>query len=105
VTERHFPRYLRYSLAEFENWPQMPGQTVRLQSIATESESGFEVAGPDSVGRRAAFRGSAYCKRTDYPAAATWIDRYFLAGGADLSMRSLLAQAYFQNNDIANCIK
>jgi hypothetical protein len=65
----------------------------------------FEVAGPDSVGRRAAFRGSAYCKRTDYPAAATWIDRYFLAGRADLSMPSLLAQAYFQNNDIANCIK
>jgi tetratricopeptide (TPR) repeat protein len=46
-----------------------------------------------------------YYKAKDYQAAATWIDRYFLAGGADLSMRSLLAQAYFQNNDFANCTK
>jgi predicted Zn-dependent protease len=47
----------------------------------------------------------AYYKAKDYQAAATWIDRYFLAGGADLSMRGLLAQAYFQNNDFANCTK
>jgi predicted Zn-dependent protease len=46
-----------------------------------------------------------YYKAKYYQAAATWIDRYFLAGGADLSMRSLLAQAYFQNNDFANCTK
>jgi len=47
----------------------------------------------------------AYREAKDYQAAATWIERYFLAGGADLSMRSLLAQAYFQNNDFANCTK
>jgi hypothetical protein len=35
-----------------------------------------------------------YYKAKDYQAAATWIDRYFFAGGTDLSMRSLLAQAY-----------
>lgn len=48
---------------------------------------------------------NTYYKAKDYQAAATWIERYFLAGGTDLSMRSLLAQAYFQNNDFANCIK
>jgi tetratricopeptide (TPR) repeat protein len=47
----------------------------------------------------------AYYKAKDYQAAVTWIERYFLAGGADLSMRGLLAQAYFQNNDFANCTK
>jgi tetratricopeptide (TPR) repeat protein len=46
-----------------------------------------------------------YYKAKDYQAAATWIERYFSAGGADLSMRSLLAQAYFQNKDFANCTK
>jgi tetratricopeptide (TPR) repeat protein len=47
----------------------------------------------------------AYREAKDYQAAATWIERYFSAGGADLSMRSLLAQSYFQNNDFANCTK
>jgi tetratricopeptide (TPR) repeat protein len=36
-----------------------------------------------------------YYKAKDYQAAATWIDRYFLAGGTDLSMRSLLGPGLF----------
>jgi len=47
----------------------------------------------------------AYFKSKDYAASATWIGRYFQAGGSDLQMRSLLAQAYYLNNDFANTNK
>lgn len=47
----------------------------------------------------------SYFKAKDYGAAVTWINKYFLAGGTDLSMRSLLAQTYYVNNDFANTTK
>ena len=47
----------------------------------------------------------AYFKTKDYAASATWIGRYFQAGGTDLQMRSLLAQAYYLNNDFPNTNK
>lgn len=47
----------------------------------------------------------AYFKAKDYQASATWTGRYFQAGGTDLTMHSLLAQAYYLNNDLANTVK
>jgi hypothetical protein len=47
----------------------------------------------------------AYFKNKDYPSSASWIGKYFAAGGSDLSMRSLLAQAYYLNNDFPNTTK
>lgn len=47
----------------------------------------------------------AYFKTKDYGAAVTWINKYFQAGGTDLSMRSLLAQTYYVNNDFPNTVK
>jgi hypothetical protein len=47
----------------------------------------------------------AYFKNKDYQLSATWIGKYFSAGGGDLTMRSLLAQAYYLNNDFPNTTK
>jgi hypothetical protein len=47
----------------------------------------------------------AYFKSKDYGATVTWINKYFQAGGSDLNMRSLLAQTYYVNNDLANTTK
>jgi hypothetical protein len=47
----------------------------------------------------------AYFKNKDYQQSATWIGKYFSAGGGDLTMRSLLAQAYYLNNDFPNTAK
>ena len=47
----------------------------------------------------------AYFKNKDYQSSATWIGKYFSAGGSDLTMRSLLAQAYYLNNDFPNTAK
>lgn len=47
----------------------------------------------------------AYFKTKDYAASATWIGRYFQAGGTDLQMHGLLAQAYYLNNDFPNTAK
>ena len=47
----------------------------------------------------------AYFKNKDYQSSATWIGKYFSAGGTDLTMRSLLAQAYYLNNDFTNTAK
>ena len=47
----------------------------------------------------------AYFKAKEYQNSATWTGRYFQAGGTDLNMHSLLAQAYYLNNDFANTAK
>jgi hypothetical protein len=47
----------------------------------------------------------AYFKAKEYQNSATWTGRYFQAGGTDLTMHSLLAQAYYLNNDFANTAK
>ncbi len=47
----------------------------------------------------------AFFKSKDYQSSASWIGKYFSAGGSDLTMRSLLAQAYYLNNDFANTTK
>lgn len=48
---------------------------------------------------------SNYFKVKEYGATATWTNRYFQAGGNDLSMHVLLAQAYYVNNDFVNATK
>jgi TolA-binding protein len=48
---------------------------------------------------------SAYFKIKEYAATATWTNRYFQAGGTDLAMHTLLAQAYYVNNDFVNATK
>jgi hypothetical protein len=47
----------------------------------------------------------AYFKTKEYQLSATWIGKYFSAGGSDLTMHSLLAQAYYLNNDFPNTTK
>jgi len=42
-----------------------------------------------------------YYRAKDYPKAATWAARYQKEGGNDPSMRTLLVQSYFLNNDCA----
>ncbi len=46
-----------------------------------------------------------YYRAKDYPKAATWAARYQKEGGTDPSMRTLLVQSYFLNNDCANVSK
>jgi hypothetical protein len=43
-----------------------------------------------------------YYRAKDYPKAASWAARYQKEGGSDPSMRTLLVQSYFLNNDCAN---
>jgi len=44
-------------------------------------------------------------KIKDYGATATWVNRYFQAGGNDLAMHTLLSQTYYLNNDFVNAAK
>jgi hypothetical protein len=47
----------------------------------------------------------AYYNKKDYTQAASWTQRYFKEGGNDPSMRSVLLQSYYLNNDCASVAK
>ena len=47
----------------------------------------------------------SYFRQKEYANSATWIGKYFAAGGTDVGMRATLAQAYYLNNDFANATK
>jgi len=48
---------------------------------------------------------SSYFKAKEFSSSITWINRYFTAGGNDLNMHVLLAQAYYVANDLGNATK
>jgi len=47
----------------------------------------------------------AYYNKKDYAQAASWTQRYFKEGGNDPSMRSVLLQSYYLNNDCGSVAK
>jgi len=76
--------------------------------IAAKSYDALNSAGTLQAQQKVQFAqaiAGAYFKNKEYQASATWIGKYFSAGGSDLTMRSLLAQAYYLNNDFANTTK
>ena len=77
-------------------------------AIAAKAYEALQAGGtlpPENKIKFAQAIAGSYFKSKDYSQAVNWINKYFQAGGTDLSMRSLLAQTYYVNNDLANTTK
>jgi hypothetical protein len=77
-------------------------------AIAAKSYDALNAAGTLQAQQKIPFAqaiAGSFFKGKDYSQSASWIGKYFAAGGSDLNMRSLLAQAYYLNNDFANTTK